>query len=220
VIQQFLLSFHEFLDSLGFGIVFLLIISSLIFAIYFSYILFMKKSFHQLTYTKRVIFAICAFLSLLIIFEFIVSYDIYPDLEPEVFARSFAENICSGKINDMIKENDNNYLAEDYYYSFLSTWRPISNQFGQWFDHIEYYQNWRNSLHKIDEHYSNKYYHEAYAVFFQITPITSSTYTPKFDLLLKVILSKRTVRSKFLGSYERWRVVDFEFEKTLSRFSY
>jgi hypothetical protein len=219
VIQQLLLSFHEFLDSLGFGIVFILLISSLIFAIYFIYILFIKKSFNQLTYNKKVVFVICAFFSLLLIFEFIASYDIYPNLEPDVLARSFAENVCSGEINDMIKENDNSYLAEDYYYSFLSTWRPISNQFAQWFDHIEYYQNWRSSLHKIAEQYSNKGYHEAYAVFFQITPITSSTYTPEFDLLLKILLSKRTVKSKFLGSYERWRVVNFELEKTRSRFS-
>ena len=110
--------------------------------------------------------------------------------------------------------DNNKILATDYFANFINTWRPNSSQFSNWFDHREYYDNWRNSLHKIDEHYTNIDYYETYNVVYRISPITLPF--TEFDLLFDIRLRKRIVQSRFLGSYERWRVTHFGFKKIKS----
>lgn len=211
MLQKLLFSLCEFFDSFNIIFLFFLTIASVVFTIYFINIALVKKRFKSLPNSKKAILLVLALLSLLVILELIVSYDIYPNLESEILAQAFAESICSGKINNTIEENNNSILATDYFANFINTWRPNSTQFSNWFDHIEYSDNWRNSLHKIDEHYTNIDYYETYDVVYQISPITHPF--TKFDLLFDIRLRKRIVKSRFIGSYERWRVTHFSFDK-------
>lgn len=208
-IQNTILEIHNFISSLNFGIYFLVSLAAIIFSCYMLYFIFVHKKFGEKTKLEKIIFIPALLISIVFILDMILAGDIYPNLSAEKMARLFAEDLCAGRIEEIMKDK-NKILAPNYHDAFTLEWTQKSKEFADIrceaddFIMVEYHYKFRN-INNL----------ESCTVVLQTFKILN---IPKnvddieqCDFDFEIALTKVAIPSRFLGKYMRWRISGFSY---------
>ena len=210
IIRSSILKIIDFIRSLNFGTYFVVSVAAIIFSCSILYSIFVHKSFDKKTNLEKIIFIPALLISVVFILNMTLAGDIFPNLSAEKMARLFAEYLCSGKIEEVSKDN---VIAPSYLNAFTLKWNQKHNDFSDIqcraddFIMVEYHYKYENV--------SNI---EGCVVVLQTSKILnilkSVDEIELCDFDFKIHLTKIAIPSRFLGKYVRWRIIDFSYVKS------
>jgi len=209
-IQNSILKIYNFIGSLNFGIYFVVSITAIIFSCSILYSIFVHRNFGKKTNLEKIIFIPTLLISVVFILNMTLAGDISPNLSAEKMARLFAEALCSGRIEEVSKDN---IIAPNYHDAFTLEWNQKHKDFSDIqcgaddFIMVEYHYKYGNISNTED-----------CVVVLQTSKILnilkSVDEIELCDFDFEIHLTKVAIPSRFLGKYMRWRIIDFSYVKS------
>ncbi len=212
-IQNTILEIHDFISSFNPGIYFLVSAAAIIFSCYMLYSILIGD-FGERAKSEKVILIPALIVSLVFILDMILAGDIYPNLSAEKMARFFAEDLCKGKTQEIIKDR-NRVFTPDYYEDFSLEWAEKSKEFAD----IQF-QCDAADFFMVEYHYKSEVisYPESCSVILRTSKILNIPKNPdeieQCDFDFHMRLTKVAIPSRFLGNYVRWRIGNFSYTKS------
>ena len=213
-IQNTVLEIHDFINSFNPGLYFLVSVAAIIFSCYMLYSIFAHRDFSKRAKSEKLIFIPALVISLVFILDLILAGDVYPNLSPEKVARFFAEDLCKGKIQEIIKDK-NRVFTPDYHDNFSLEWAEKPKEFAD----IQF-QCDAADFFMVEYHYKSGFisYPESCSVILRTSKILNIPKNPdeieQCDFDFHMQLTKVAIPSRFLGDYMRWRIGKFSYTKS------
>jgi hypothetical protein len=210
IIRSSILKIYNFIGSLNFGTYFVVSVAAIIFSCSMLYSIFVHKNFGKKSNLKKIIFIPTLLISVVFILNMTLAGDISPNLSAEKMARLFAEALCSGRIEEVSKDN---FIAPNYHDTFTLEWN-------QKYKDLNDIQCEADNFTMTEYHYKyeNVSNIESCVVVLQTSHILnlpkSIDETELCDFDFKIHLTKIAIASRFLGKYVRWRIIDFSYVKS------
>ena len=210
IIRNSILKIIDFIGSLNFGTYFVVSVAAIIFSCSMLYSIFVHKNFGKKSNLEKIIFIPTLLISVVFILNMTLAGDISPNLSAEKMARLFAEALCSGRIEEVSKDN---FIAPNYHDTFTLEWN-------QKYKDLNDIQCEADNFTMTEYHYKyeNVSNIESCVVVLQTSHILnlpkSIDETELCDFDFKIHLTKIAIASRFLGKYVRWRIIDFSYVKS------
>ena len=210
IIRSSILKIYNFIGLLNFGTYFVVSVAAIIFSCSMLYSIFVHKNFGKKSNLEKIIFIPTLLISVVFILNMTLAGDISPNLSAEKMARLFAEALCSGRIEEVSKDN---FIAPNYHDTFTLEWN-------QKYKDLNDIQCEADNFTMTEYHYKyeNVSNIESCVVVLQTSHILnlpkSIDETELCDFDFKIHLTKIAIASRFLGKYVRWRIIDFSYVKS------
>lgn len=214
-IKTTILGINDYIQSLNFGIFFLVSVAAIAFSSYVFYSILVDKTFRKKSKLEKILFASAVAISLVFILQIILAGDIRPNLSAEKIARLFGESLCNGRTEE-ITERINRVLTDGYHDRFFTDWGEKSKEFTD-------IQSSADEFDLIEYHYKNLNMNdsERCTVIIQTTKILNIAEAEDADDILQsdynfiIGLTKVSIPSRFLGNYMRWKISSFSYKKSM-----
>lgn len=209
-IQNSILKIYNFIGSLNFGIYFVVSVAAIIFSCSMLYFIFVHRNFGKKTNLEKIIFIPALLISVVFILNMTLAGDISPNLSAEKMSRLFAEALCSGRIEEVSKDN---IIAPNYHDAFTLEWNQKQKDFSD-------IQCGADDFIMVEYHYKygNISKTEGCVVVLQTSKILNILKgvdeIELCDFDFEIHLTKVAIPSRFLGKYMRWRIIDFSYVKS------
>ena len=209
IIRSSILKINNFIGSLNFGTYFVVSVAAIIFSCSMLYSVFFHRNFGKKTNLEKIIFVPALLISVVFILNMTLAGDISPNLSAEKMARLFAEALCSGRIEEVSKDN---IIAPNYHDAFTLEWDQKYKDFSEIqcgsddFTMVEYHYKYGN----ISNTESCVFVLQTSKI---LNILKSVDEIELCDFDFEIHLTKIAIPSRFLGKYVRWRIVDFSYVK-------
>lgn len=210
-IQNYILEYYLFINSLNFGVYFIATIASIIYLI-----IFICTKNEPKSKLKKIIFVPALLVSLTFILGMIIAGDIRSEFSAEKTARIFLGELCNDGIENII-ENKNKVFTPNYCEQFVDYWKhdfkKIRNiccdAFGE-------------DFFLVEKHYEllNIGIPQQCMVVLEIThflnlpDIKKDADIVQCDYYFRIDLKKLAVKSRFLGNYLIWKIDSLSYDKS------